>query len=374
MNLLFNVSNLRFGGGISVARGLLDALVPLRSNDNIYIIAPEHKGYEKLAASGNVSVIGVPQRFHRSWPVKYYYNQVVFRRLVTQYHIDKVFSLGNIAFPSGDVPQLLLLQNAWPVYPDSIAWQVLDKKATLYNKMMNAWTDKNLPYAQLYALQTEVMRERFCQQYGIGKSQTMLLPNAVGAQDGTCTEASREGNIIHLLMLSKYYPHKNFDILLPLAQLIKEQHRRITITITINPAESAAGKAFLQKIKDLQLEDIIHNAGHIPAAQLATIYRQHDALLFPTLLESFSGTYIEAMHYGLPIFTSDLDFAKGVCGDAAFYFNPMHAEEILHTITTAYATPQLLQQKAAAATAIVQAMPSWAQIAASFSEIIDTFG
>ena len=30
----------------------------------------------------------------------------------------------------------------------------------------------------------------------------------------------------------------------------------------------------------------------------------------PTLLESFSGTYVESMYFEKPILTSDLDFAK----------------------------------------------------------------
>jgi hypothetical protein len=42
-------------------------------------------------------------------------------------------------------------------------------------------------------------------------------------------------------------------------------------------------------------------------------YKATQALLLPTLLESFSGTYIEAMHFERPIFTSNLDFAKEVC-------------------------------------------------------------
>ena len=46
------------------------------------------------------------------------------------------------------------------------------------------------------------------------------------------------------------------------------------------------------------------------------------ALFLPTLLESFSVTYLEAMHFGVPVLTSDLDFARFVCGDAAIYFDP----------------------------------------------------
>ena len=53
----------------------------------------------------------------------------------------------------------------------------------------------------------------------------------------------------------------------------------------------------------------------------------------PTLLESFSIVYLEAMYHGLPVFTSDMWFARAVCGDAAAYFDPLDAEDILHSIT-----------------------------------------
>ena len=50
------------------------------------------------------------------------------------------------------------------------------------------------------------------------------------------------------------------------------------------------------------------------------------------LLESFTGTYLEAMHFGLPILTSDLDFAHGLCGDAALYFDPHDPHSMRHAI------------------------------------------
>ena len=51
-------------------------------------------------------------------------------------------------------------------------------------------------------------------------------------------------------------------------------------------------------------------------------------MILPTLLESFSATYIEAMFHGKTILTSDLDFARDVCGEAAFYFDPLNPQSI----------------------------------------------
>jgi glycosyltransferase involved in cell wall biosynthesis len=63
-------------------------------------------------------------------------------------------------------------------------------------------------------------------------------------------------------------------------------------------------------------------------------------LLMPTLLESYGNPYAEAMYHNKTIITSDLDFAKDVCGDAAFYFDPLDENSILATIKQAFSDNQ----------------------------------
>jgi len=47
----------------------------------------------------------------------------------------------------------------------------------------------------------------------------------------------------------------------------------------------------------------------------------------PTLLECFSATYPEAMKMEVPIVTTDLEFARGLCGNAAIYYSPLSARD-----------------------------------------------
>jgi glycosyltransferase involved in cell wall biosynthesis len=61
---------------------------------------------------------------------------------------------------------------------------------------------------------------------------------------------------------------------------------------------------------------------------LRQAYEQADAALIPTLLETFSAAYPEAMRMEKPVLTSALDFATEVCGDAALYFDPVNAADI----------------------------------------------
>jgi len=87
-------------------------------------------------------------------------------------------------------------------------------------------------------------------------------------------------------------------------------------------------------------------------------------MFLPTFLESFSGTYLEAMHFGLPILTSDLDFAHAVCGDAAIYFDPWNAASIKDAILKLRNNPELSQELVAKGKTRLQTnFRSWDEIA-----------
>ena len=47
-----------------------------------------------------------------------------------------------------------------------------------------------------------------------------------------------------------------------------------------------------------------------------------DAIIFPSLLECFSATPLEAMAMEKPFFASDREFIRDVCSDYALYFDP----------------------------------------------------
>ena len=80
------------------------------------------------------------------------------------------------------------------------------------------------------------------------------------------------------------------------------------------------------------LKDIIINLGQVPINQMSGIYNRIDALLMPTLLESFSIVYLEAMYHRVPILTSNMWFARSICGNAAQYFDPLDENDIYNSI------------------------------------------
>ena len=101
------------------------------------------------------------------------------------------------------------------------------------------------------------------------------------------------------------------------------------------------------------------------------LYNSVDAIIMPSLLESFSGTHIEALYYGKTIFTSDLDFARSACKNAAYYFNPHSHEDILKTIVQGIKNKKMSKQKILYGKKILKNFFTWRQIAKKMILLFD---
>lgn len=111
------------------------------------------------------------------------------------------------------------------------------------------------------------------------------------------------------------YPHKN-TIILPAIkkELIDFYGLDVNFYVTFNPVEWSA-KSDLFRCS-------VNNVGVLDVAQCPTFYKLMDAIIFPSVLECFSATPLEAMAMEKKLFASDRRFVRDVCGDFACYFDP----------------------------------------------------
>lgn len=135
---------------------------------------------------------------------------------------------------------------------------------------------------------------------------------------------------ITCLSVSSYYPHKNFEILIDVVKILREKHPdtkfRFVLTFKENqmhvPEDVADAFVFL---------------GSVNITECPNLYNQCDIMFMPTLMECFTATYPEAMRMKKPIVTTNLEFARGLCGDAACYYKALDANdaaEVLYKVAT----------------------------------------
>lgn len=126
--------------------------------------------------------------------------------------------------------------------------------------------------------------------------------------------------------LGRNYPHKNTKILPYIAKELKAKYNcNIMFYVTFTDAE-------WKETSDFFKAHTI-NVGELYVHQCPTYFDQMDAVIFPSRLECFSATPLEALMMGKILFASDMDFNREICGNHAIYFdheNPTHASDKIH--------------------------------------------
>lgn len=228
--------------------------------------------------------------------------------------------------------------------------------------MRNRIFASRLRYAQLVFPQTLTSETRLRRFYGSRIPRTCVVPAAYSKPRGSAESAPefpRRAECKYLLSLTRYYRHKNLEILIPVARRLKEAGSPIRIITTVEMDQGDGAPEFLESIRREQLSDWVINIGRVPFKSVPDLYQKVDGLLLPTLLESYSSTYPDSMYFRKPVFTSDLDFARDVCGDAALYFDPLDPESIFRILADTLKDEARLKEKVAIGFQRVQSLPDW---------------
>lgn len=326
MNIVINASTLISGGGVQVALSLINELKNFRHQ---YIILASISVYQQIILeefdSEQFKFIKVPVSpasvLHRTKIVNYF-NKIVF------YHKpDIVISVfGPSYWKPRSVPHLCGFADGWCYNEDSITYSQLGflarVKRLLLNRYKGVWLKKT---AQYFFLETEVAKTRFASRYSISMDNISVVSNTYQSFYNNLGSSStmKEEETFRLVMIAAFYPNKNHKII---KDVVKCLRGRLNFEFTVT-----LPKQIYSRIYGSDFPEIV-NIGPIPSKKCPEIYANSDAMFLPTLLETFSANYPEAMIMRKPILTSDLDFAHDICQDAALYFDPLDAKDIAEKI------------------------------------------
>jgi len=157
------------------------------------------------------------------------------------------------------------------------------------------------------------------------------------------------------------YPHKNVERLVMAVKKINQDLKLVIVC-----ARNIFYDRFLEKIKKLNPpaggEKFVNLVGFVPDEDLADIYRQAEAFVFPSFWEGFGLPGLEAMALGLPVISSNTSCLPEVYGEAALYFNPLKVEELVEKIKILRGNKQLREKLIASGFNQVKKY-SWAKMA-----------
>ena len=121
----------------------------------------------------------------------------------------------------------------------------------------------------------------------------------------------------YFLYVGANYKHKNLEFLIEtfLSAYGKSDEYHLVLTV---PEMS---KKFVNRN--------VHFIGSVNHIDLSLLYQNCLCVVQPSILECFSATYIEALYFGKSIIACDLPFARSILGSNAYYFDPFDREGLL---------------------------------------------
>lgn len=140
----------------------------------------------------------------------------------------------------------------------------------------------------------------------------------------------------YILYVGNAYPHKNLENLLAAAPLIKQ---KLVLVGTDD--------FFYRKLREMSRSDNVVFFGSANDAQLANLYANADALVFPSLMEGFGLPALEALAHNCPVIVSHIPVFHEILGDVPKYFDPHDEKALAECLKHPPVRSKLFQEKAA---------------------------
>lgn len=325
----------RAAGPRRVATNLIRALANLGPGVEVTAVMPSDCGYETITEDCRLTPIWFDQRGSRLRRLAF--DAVQLPRIACRHRPNAILALGSIGLARPPVPQAVLVQDAHFVYP-SRQYGCMSTMERLRYSLQRRQVRSSIDRSSIVYCQTPVMVERVREVYRNARHVRILpkyvphLPSEARILAGTANPLRAYEGRFRLIYLSYYYPHKNMEILCDVFERYGDLLKGVVAFLTVAADQHSHARDLLRRIERRGLSSQIVNLGPIPQERIPSYLLHCHGLLFPTKMESYSAAYLDAMQCGLPILTSDLDFARGICGEAACYFDPCSPGSIARAI------------------------------------------
>lgn len=250
---------------------------------------------------------------------------------------DAVFTLFGPSWWTPKSPHLQGFANPYYIFKEGPFYKNCDFKTKfkliLFEKIHSIFLRRNGRY---FVTETEFVSDRLSQLLKVDSSNVFTVTNTCNSffrnfkDDNRIVYLEHTEDEFRFISLCTMQTHKNLTILNKVIPILKEKgYNNIKFVLTVD--ENSYHTSFTEEVKSQ-----IINIGRIPPENCPYLFNECDALFLPTLAECFTANYPEAMYLHKAIVTSDLPFAKDICGDSALYFDPLNEQDIADKIIYLY--------------------------------------
>ena len=300
---------------------LLRALAEEYSQDHIDVVCPHAAIPGILSSLPNLQVHPLLSRLPLEAKRLIFESQQV-GALARRLRADVIWSLNVGPYVRTGIPQVLSLNNAFQVYP----WRDcanFHPKSRAVLAGLRWFFRHSLRRSDAAIAQTPLMRQ-YLQRIPGSPRRIAVIPKSVeGLLDAdmrplpAAMKSALRPDCFRFLYVATSAVHKNHATAIRACELLAQRQPNVQLVLTLEPEQALAiGGSLAQR---LLASGHLSCVGWVEKSYLRSLYESCDACIMPSMLESLSSSYLEAMGWSRPQIVSDLPFARDTCGNAALY-------------------------------------------------------
>lgn len=323
MKIIINTAHQRFGGAAQVALSFIYECIHFSSHEYHVFVGPGvERSLKKRDFPANFFFYNFSFGSITLWKV--WMIQKELGELENRIKPACIISTSGPAYWKTKAPHLIGFNLPLYIYPESPHLQRLSVKKKWIIKLKKFFHYYFFKRdAAAYVVQTDDVNRRVRSALKTNKVFTITNTHNGFYNDWKKFPAKlpdRKEKEIRLITISAWYPHKNLKIIPSIVEELRKKgivDIKFILTIDQNTYHHHFGDQYLREIVTV---------GQVKPEECPSLYAECDIMFLPTLAECFSASYPEAMIMEKPIITTDLGFARSICGDAALYYAPLDAK------------------------------------------------
>jgi len=330
-------------GGFNVAVNFFNKTFDDRENEWYYFVSTvfdeEVKGFERGLDSDHYYV------FHPQPNARYFFKDGKrIRQIEDKIQPDVIYSILAPSYHRFKTVEVMRCANAWTVKGgvNKYAWKVTPLKYKIRYFIKARTTHLLMRRTKYFITQSNIAKQCILKTVRTSSDNVCVVSNVLSERLQKINTVKTPHTEYNMVYASSPAVHKDYLILPQVASILINKYGIKGFKIHVTIPESI-GEVFLKKIKQYNIEEYFVNHGFMNHDDLIKVYLLCDLGLFPSLLETFSGTLLEYMYFKLPIIASDLDFNREVAENAAQYFEAHNAEDLAAKIYEVYSNDDIKQ-------------------------------
>lgn len=318
--LVISGVNLVEGGPLTVFREMVRAAAMRRPRWKVYALV------HKVGLLGIPGVLELPfPDIKKSWLRRMGFEWFIARRLCRQLAPDVWISSHDIT-PRIDAPrQFVYCHNATPFSNIAARQAWKDPTFALFEAFYGLLYRLNIKRNDAVIVQQEWLRQEFERRYGVAKV-IVAHPSGIPSQVQVRSQPGTLPRKFFYPTLPRVF--KNIELIgEALEHLDADPAWDGEVVVTIDGSEHAYARELTTRFGRLRSLRFI---GRQTQEQMNQRYAECDALIFPSLLETWGLPLSEAKDRGIPIVAADLPYAHETVGDcnAVRFFDPKDARAL----------------------------------------------